>query len=182
MKHSVAPQSRKAISLAFFCAVCSVMGIRIALSLGRNTSLLIARAKANLLRQGKNPDESWISSIWLPPHFYFLALSFSGNRGRRRRLALGTGAVSSLDLRPKGWFVHSLLMRVVRGVSWDNSIGCVRASCKGDKVLFAFLCLWFWGLASCWGCVHLINLHRDRRRCRGWTRDVYCHWRGWLLR
>jgi hypothetical protein len=43
------------MSSAFFCAVCSVMGIHIAFNFGRNTSLLIPRAKANLLRQGKNP-------------------------------------------------------------------------------------------------------------------------------
>ena len=139
MKHSVAPQSRKAISSAFFCAVCSVMGIHIAFSLGRNTSLLITRAKANLLRRGKNPGRSWTSLIWLPLCFDFLASFFSGNRGCRHRPALGIGVVSSLGPRPEGWFVHVLYARVVQGFSWGSDVGYVRVPYRGGIILCIFL-------------------------------------------
>ena len=139
MKHSVAPQSRKAISLAFFCAVCSVMGIHIALRLGRNTSLLIARAKANLLRQGKNPGGSRMSSIQPPLRSDFLVSFFSGNGGRRRRPALGTWIVSSLGLQPEGQLVCALYVRVVQRSSWGSDVVCAHVSCKGDKVLCVFL-------------------------------------------
>ena len=93
------------------------MGIRIALRFGRNTSLLIARAKANLLRQGKNPGGSWISSIPLLLRFDFLALFFLGSGGRRRRLASGTWVVLSLGLRLEGRFARVRRARAVRGFS-----------------------------------------------------------------
>ena len=138
MKHSVALQSRKATSLAFFCAVCNVIGIRIALRFGRNTSLLIARAKANLLRQGKNPGGSSISLIRPPLRFGFPASSFLGNGGRRHRLALGIEVVLPLGLRPEGRFACLLCARTVRGFSLDSGVGYVRVSCRGDKVLCVF--------------------------------------------
>ena len=138
MKHSVAPQSRKAISLAFFCAVCSVMGIRIALRFGRNTSLLIARAKANLLRRGKNPDGLQASSARPPLRFYFPASSSSDNGGFHRSSASGIGVVSSLGLRLEGRFARARYARVVQGSFLDNCVGCVRVSCKGDRVLCVF--------------------------------------------
>ena len=139
MKHSVAPQLRKAMSLAFFCAVCNVMGIHIALRFGRNTSLLIARAKANLLRRGKNPGGSRVLLIRLPLRFDFPVSSFLGSEECRRRLSSEIRVVSSLGLRPEGWFARLLHVRVVRGISWDNGVGCVRVSCRGDKVLCVFL-------------------------------------------
>ena len=139
MKHSVAPQSRKAILLAFFCAVCNVMGIRIALRFGRNTSLLIARAKANLLRQGKNPVRSRVSSIRPRRCFDFPVLSFSGSEGHRHCPLSGIGVALSLGPQPKGRFVYSLLVWVVRGFSLGNDAGCVHIFCRGGKVLCVFL-------------------------------------------
>ena len=147
MKHSVAPQSRKAISLAFFCAVCSVMGIRMALRFGRNTSLLIARAKANLLRRGKNPGESWASSAQPPLRFYFLVLSSSGIGGPRRYSSSGIGVVLSLGLRLGGRSARLLHARVVRGSSQDNGVGYAHAFCKGGRVLCVSLHL----LGPCFG-------------------------------
>ena len=146
MKHSMAPQSRKAISLAFFCAVCNVIGIRIALRFGRNTSLLIARAKANLLRWGKNPGGSWVSLIWPPVCFDFRVSSFSGNGGHRHCSSLGSGVISSLGLRPEGWPSCALYARVVQGSSWGSDVGYACVFCKGDRVLCVFLHplgLWF---------------------------------------
>ena len=127
------------MSLAFFCAVCNVMGIRIALRFGRNTSLLIARAKANLLRQGKNPDGSLISSIRPPPCSNFLVSSVSDSEGHCHPPSLGIKVVSSLGLWPEGWFVYSLCAWVVRRSFLGNNIGYARVVCKGDKVLCAFL-------------------------------------------
>ena len=49
--------------------------------LGRNTSLLIAQAKANLLRRGKNPGMLLIVSGWLSLHFNFWGWSSLGNGG-----------------------------------------------------------------------------------------------------
>ena len=145
MKHSVAPQSRKAMSLAFFCVVCNVMGIRIAFSFGRNTSLLIAQAKANLLRRGKNPGGSWVSLIRPPVCFDFPVSSFSGNGGHRHRPSLGIRVTSSLGLRPEGWSACVLYTRVVRGSSRGSDVGYARVFCKGDKVLcvsLRLLSLW----------------------------------------
>ena len=139
MKHSIAPQSRKAILLAFFCAVCNVIGIRIALSLGRNTSLLTARAKANLLRQGKNPGGSWILSIQPPLRFDFPASSSSSSGGPHRRSSSGNGVVLSLGLQPEGQFACLLRARVVRGFSWDSDVVYARVLCKGGKALCVFL-------------------------------------------
>ena len=138
MKHSMAPQSRKAISLAFFCAVCNVMGIRIALRFGRNTLLLIARAKANLLRRGKNPDRSWVSSTRPLLYLDFPASSSSGGEGHRRRPSLGIGVALSLGLRPEGRFACVPYVRVGQGFSLGNDIGYAHASCKGGKVPCVF--------------------------------------------
>ena len=139
MKHSVAPQSRKVISLAFFYAVCNVTGIRIALRFGRNTSLLIARAKANLLRRGKNPGGSWASSAQLPLRFDFPASSFSGSRGHRRRSSSGIGVILSLGLQPEGQFACLPFAQVVQEFSWGNDVGYARVSCKGGRVPCVFL-------------------------------------------
>ena len=140
MKHSVAPQSRKAISLAFFCAVCNVMGILIALRFGRNTSLLIARAKANLLRRGKNPGGTSVSSTRPPPYLDFRASLSSNSGGLRRCLLSGIGVVSSLGLQPEGLFACLPRVRAIRGFSWDNGVECARAFCKGGRVLCVFRC------------------------------------------
>ena len=139
MKHSVAPQLRKAISSAFFCAVCKVMGIRIALRFGRNTSLLIARAKANLLRGGKNPDESWVSSTRPPPCLDFPVSSSSNDGEYHRCLSSGIRVFSSFGLRPKGWSACVLHAQLVQGFSWGSDVGYARVFCKGGKVLYVFL-------------------------------------------
>ena len=66
-KHSVAPLSRNAESLAVFKAVWKETGIRMAFNFGKNTLLWnTARVKAVLLRLGKNPL-LWLSSPMLPP-------------------------------------------------------------------------------------------------------------------
>ena len=139
MKHSVAPQSRKAISLAFFCVVCNVMGILIALRFGRNTSLLIARAKASLLRRGKNPGRSWASLVQLPVCFNFPVSSSSGSGGHRRHPLSAIRVVSSLGLQPEGWPACVLHAWVVWGSSWGSDVGYARVFCKGDRVLCVFL-------------------------------------------
>ena len=69
MKHSVTLQSRNTRWLAFFYAVCNVIRMCITLSLGGNTSLNIAQAKAILLRQGKNPNVPSDFIRQLPIHF-----------------------------------------------------------------------------------------------------------------
>ena len=67
IKHSVAPLSRKARSLAVFKAVWKETGIHMAFSLGKNTLLWnTAQVKAVLLRLGKNPPLSSTSPM-LPP-------------------------------------------------------------------------------------------------------------------
>jgi hypothetical protein len=141
MKHSVAPQSRKAILLAFFCAVCNVMGVRIALRFGRNTLLLIARAKANLLGRGKNPGRSWISLTLLPLHFSSLGLSSSSNRGRHFGSLLGIGVISLLGPRPEEQFSYLPHEWLVQAFSWDRSIECVPGLCKDGKGLCVILYL-----------------------------------------
>ena len=99
MKHSVALQSRNAIWSAFFCVVCRVIGMCIAFNLGRNTSLLIAQAKANLLRWGKNPGGLWVSSVLPPLCFNFWGL-FSLDNGEHHLGSLsGTVVVSSFGSR-----------------------------------------------------------------------------------
>ena len=139
MKHSVAPQLRKAISLAFFCAVCNVMGIRIALRFGRNTSLLIARAKANLLRRGKNPGGTLVSSTRPPLCLDFPALPFSNSKGLRCCLSSEIGVASSLGLRSEGQLVRLLLLLVIQRFFLGNDAGYARVLYKGGIILCVFL-------------------------------------------
>ena len=151
------------------------MGIRIALSFGRNTSLLITQAKANLLRRGKNPGESRTSLVLPPLHFGFRGRPFQVMKDVVSVHHRGSGSFHSLvrDQRSGfctchmgGWF-----RRFPRAVMLDMSL----AFAKVAKASSSFLVLW--ACRSLRGDrVHFIDLHRDGRWCQWWSGGVHLHW------
>ena len=107
--------------------------------LGRNTSLLIARAKANLLRQGKNPGESRTPLVLPPLHFGFQGLSSSGNGGLHLGSLLKIVVFSLLEPGLKEQSLCLPRERAVWGAFKGSVIEYVPNLCRGGKDLVVIL-------------------------------------------
>ena len=79
-----------------------MIGMCIALSLGRNTSLDIAQAKAILLRRGKNSGALQDILMQSPIHFASWVFASSDIEGLHLGSSWGMVNISTLGLQPEG--------------------------------------------------------------------------------